>query len=91
MGNLMSLCRPCHDYVEGQGWTRHEIMRGFEPNPPIDYSQLDHELGYPDDTEDWRGIDWRIRVYGGVKDIKVARQIMADNADQDELGISKGL
>ena len=69
--NLISLCDDCHDVVEGLGLSRHDIEMGM-PFPEDDDAS-------PYEPQDWRGIDWRIRVYGGVKDAKKARVIMALN------------
>lgn len=80
MDNLMSLCHQCHDEIEGGGLTRHEIEKGFDADPLPDYVELTRVFKNPYDVEEWRDIDWRIRVYGGVKDIEVARQIMAENS-----------
>jgi len=71
MGNLITLCDPCHNAVEGRGYTRYEVMHYFPSDIIVNQDVLEEE-------DDWRDIDWRIRVYGGIKDIKFARQIMAE-------------
>lgn len=75
--NLISLCEPCHNEVEGKNLIRHEIEHGFKAP---EYVELVREFKDPDEIEDWRELDWRIRVYGGVKDFQAAKQIMAENA-----------
>lgn len=83
--NLMSLCGPCHDLIEGRGLTRELIkLSGVIYNSLY---TLERDFIDAEEVHDWREIDWRIRVYGGVKNFKVAKAIMQDMQRQKKVAL----
>lgn len=75
--NLVSLCTSCHDLVEGEGFkTKFEIVHSV-PKSEMEPTVI-REFLPAEEARDWREIDWRIRVYGGVKNFVKAREIMAE-------------
>lgn len=77
LANLISLCEICHDIVEiNEFATLFQIKHGEDRIiPPIVIPTTD--------VEDWRDIDWKIRVYGGVKDFQTAVAIMVELYGED--------
>lgn len=73
--NLISLCPKCHDFVEMSGLyavkeiVQKTVLDDIVAPPPVAVENV----------HDWRDIDWRIRVYGGVKNFDAAKTIMAEN------------
>jgi hypothetical protein len=66
--NLISLCNPCHDYVEINGLkTKADIMGSYEM-PGVNMVKLeDVELG----DDPYNRPEWHLWVYGGMKKSQV--------------------
>ena len=77
--NLISLCDECHDFVESNGFLTIQEIEGRTLMPDV--------VAPPpvavEDVHDWRDVDWRIIVYGGVKDFRKAKKIMSEQGKLD--------
>lgn len=80
LANLISLCPECHDLAEIKGWRTKLDICWIELKPDIEAPTIIAGR----EIRDWRDIDWRIMVYGGVKDFEKAKKIMAE---KEKLGM----
>ena|SRR3990167_2199216 len=63
ISNLVTLCNPCHDFVEISGYrTLAEIMGSYD-----DGTKTDQPSPEPDEE---RETNWRLWVYGGQKHLR---------------------
>lgn len=85
--NLVSLCEKCHNFVEINNIrSLYRIKNSAFVEDQTVLITIEREQIIAEQVEDWNDIDWRIIVYGGIKDYETAKSIMQEMQSQKIVG-----